>query len=523
MKKALGPVALIILDGFGLAEPSAGNAAALAATPNFDRLWQDGPAVSLVASGPDVGLPDGQIGNSEVGHLNIGSGRVVMQSLTFLDDLIAGGEFFDNGVLIRAMNLPAGSTLHLMGLVSAGGVHSSLRHLLALLEMAQRQGVARVAIHAFTDGRDSPPDSGLPAILELQAACAGLGIPAVIASVTGRYWAMDRDHRWERTERAYRAAVCGQAEQSATSGANAVQDAYKRGETDEFIEPTVIVDAAGEPLAEVRDGDSVIFFNFRADRARQLTRALTAAEGWDGFERCSVPKIRFASLMEYDSSLNLEFAFSLPELRFPLAQVISDAGMSQFHAAETEKYAHVTYFFNALEEQPFPGEERLLVPSPKVPTYDLQPEMSAPELTRLVAERIRSGSDDFILVNYANPDMVGHTGIIEAATRACEATDAGLGQLLEAVAERGGAALVIADHGNAEQMLAEDGRTPHTAHTTNPVPCILTGATAGTGLRTGGRLADVAPTVLELLGLSQPAEMTGRSLLTFDLHDESLS
>ncbi len=514
MDRPRSPVALIILDGFGLAGPGPGNAVSLANTPVFDRIWSDCPHTSLQASGLAVGLPEGQIGNSEVGHLNIGAGRVVMQSLTWIDDQIRTGEFFANSALLESMANVRGGTLHLLGLVSHGGVHSSLKHLLALLDMAEQQQVARVAVHVFTDGRDTAPDSGLPAVLELQAAMADLNVNAFVASVTGRYFAMDRDRRWERTRVAHDAVVCGLAPFSASSAANAVQDAYKRGETDEFIQPTVITDSLGEPLATVQDGDSLVFFNFRADRARQLTGALVAPADWDAFPRCAVPQIRFCSLMEYDSSLELPYAFSLPELAEPLAKVLSDAGLSQFHAAETEKYAHVTYFFNALEEEPFPGETRTLVPSPKVATYDLQPAMSSVELTDVVVKRLQEAADDFILVNFANPDMVGHTGSILAAVQACEASDRGLGRILGAVEARGGRALVIADHGNAEQMLEADGVSPHTAHTTNPVPCVLVGAgSVVMPLREGGRLADVAPTVLELLGVEQPILMTGKSLL----------
>lgn len=505
-------VALVILDGFGLAEPSAGNAVSLAFTPNFDRLSREQPSTRLAASGLDVGLPEGQIGNSEVGHLNIGAGRVVMQSLTWIDSLIEGGEFWSDETLCRTIDSAASGTVHLVGLVSNGGVHSHVRHLLALLQLAEQRGARRIAVHAFTDGRDTAPDSGLPAVLEVQAACAASTVPAFIASVTGRYWAMDRDHRWERTRRAFDAMVCGDAPYRTASAANAVQDAYRRGETDEFIEPTVVTDADGEPLATVEDGDAVIFFNFRSDRARQLTAALTGGSGWAAFPRCRVPAVNFCSLMEIDASLQLPFAFSTPELRLPLAEVISNAGLSQFHAAETEKYAHVTYFFNALIEPPFPGEERSLTASPRVPTYDLQPEMSSEELTGRVVDRIRNADDAFVLVNYANPDMVGHTGSLAAAIRACEAADLALGRVVSAMRERGGTVLVIADHGNAEQMLDEAGN-PHTAHTTNPVPCILIDGPPGISLRSGGRLADVAPTVLELLGLAQPAEMTGQSLL----------
>lgn len=507
------PVALIILDGFGLAEPGPGNAVALAHTPNFDRYWSAGPATRLDASGLAVGLPEGQIGNSEVGHLNIGAGRVVLQSLTYIDEQIRSGEFFGNPVLQECM-AQAGpdGTVHLLGLVSDGGVHSSLQHLLALLRLAEQEQVSRVAVHAFTDGRDTAPDRGLAALRELDAACRDLSISAGIASVSGRYYAMDRDQRWERTREAYSAVVCGEAQYGAKSGPQAVEAAYQRGETDEFIRPTVMTGPDGEALAPIRPGDSVIFFNFRADRARQLAHALVRAD-FSAFDRCASPTVNFCSLMQLDPDLAAPFAFSLPELRLPLAEVISNAGLRQFHAAETEKYAHVTYFFNALVEPPFPGEERLLVPSPQVATYDLQPEMSAAELSSRVAERIREGSDDFVLINFANPDMVGHTGSLKAAVQAVEATDAALGRVVSAMQERDGIALVIADHGNAEQMLEADGESPHTAHTTNQVPCVLVGAADGLRLREGGRLADVAPTVLDLLSLEQPPAMTGESLL----------
>lgn len=507
------PTALVILDGFGLAEASPGNAVALASTPVFDHWQAQGPATSLAASGREVGLPEGQIGNSEVGHLNIGAGRVVLQSLTFIDEEIASGSFFGNPVLADAAARAGGGTLHLLGLVSDGGVHSSLGHLLALIELAGRQDVEETVIHVFTDGRDTAPDSSLAALLEVEAACRAAPGRVRIGSVCGRYYAMDRDHRWERTARAFDLLVHGRAPHSARTAEEAVRAAWARGETDEFIEPTVIIDDAGEPVGRIRDGDSLIFFNFRADRARQLTEALTAPADWPAFNRGAVPGVHFASLMQYDSAWPFPFAFSLPELELPLAEVISRAGLSQFHAAETEKYAHVTYFFNAFQEEPFPGEERSLTPSPKVATYDLQPEMSAAALTDAVVARIGEGIPDFILVNYANPDMVGHTGSLEAAIRACEAADSGLGRLVTAVLQAGGCLLVIADHGNAEMMLEADGVSPHTAHTTNPVPCLLIGGPEGAGLRDGGRLADVAPTVLELLGVEQPAVMTGRSLL----------
>jgi 2,3-bisphosphoglycerate-independent phosphoglycerate mutase len=453
------------------------------------------------------------MGNSEVGHLNIGAGRVVRQSLTHIQSLIDDGTFFDNQVLLDTYaSVASGGTLHLMGLVSDGGVHSDLSHLLALIELAGRRRVGRLRVHAFTDGRDSAPDGGLEYLRTVERALAALtartGCDAKVASVVGRYYAMDRDLRWERTRLAYDAVVCGRAEHSAPTGVAAVEAAYARGETDEFV-ATTVVDGSG-----IANGDAVFFFNFRADRARQLTRALLVPD-FTGFERCAVVAVRFASLMEYDAALAAAYAVSLPVLDSGLSEVVARAGLKQYHTAETEKYAHVTYFFNLQREEPFDGEERVLVPSPKVPTYDLQPWMSAPELTEHTVERILTGVDDFLLINYANPDMVGHTGVMAAAVAACEAADAGLGRLLAAVAARGGAAIVIADHGNAEMMLTPFGE-PHTAHTTNPVPCVLVTddpARAGVHLRDGGALCDVAPTVLSLLGLAQPAAMTGRSLL----------
>jgi len=503
---------LVVLDGFGLAPEGPGNAVRKARTPNFDRYWQGYPHTELQASGLAVGLPEGQMGNSEVGHMNLGAGRVVMQSLTYIQSLIEDGTFFQNEVSNSAYDLPEGQALHLMGLVSRGGVHSDMTHLFALLELAKRRGTAPVFVHAFTDGRDTPPDSGLEYVRELQYKIDELEHDIHIASVSGRYFAMDRDKRWERTKRAYDAVVCGQAAFTATSAIEAVGAAYARGETDEFIQPTVIVDEAGNPLAQIQNNDSVIFFNFRADRARQLTYALLGDESWREFERCRVlHKLTYASLMQYDKQLSAPYALELPELSNCLAEVLSRAGKTQYHTAETEKYPHVTYFFDAKIEVPFEGEERKLVPSPKVPTYDLQPEMSAPELTEATLERIRERDDDFILINYANPDMVGHTGVLGAAIKACEAADEGLGKITEAVLRKGGAVIVLADHGNAEVMIDENGG-PHTAHTTNPVPFILLGA-GKVGLREGGVLGDVAPTILELMGLEKPLEMTGKSLL----------
>lgn len=513
------PVALIILDGFGLAPAGPGNAVALARTPVFDGLWRERPHTQLQASGPAVGLPEGQMGNSEVGHLNLGAGRVVKQSLTYIQGLIDDGSFYTNDVLLRTFHAAHGHTLHLLGLVSDGGVHSDLKHLLALLELAGRERVARVRIHAFTDGRDSPPDGGVRYLATLEAALTRLreaGCDARVASVCGRYYAMDRDRRWERTKLAYDLIVCARGEYASRSAVAAVEAAYARGETDEFIRPTVVV-AEGSPADDgaVRDGDAMLYFNFRTDRARQLSHALVGGEGWREFERCSAPSTTFASLMEYDKELGVPFAFAVPPVVETLPEVLAEAGLKQYHTAETEKYAHVTYFFDAQREEQQVGEERRMVPSPKVATYDLQPEMNARELAALTAARLRERDDDFVLVNFANPDMVGHTGVIAAAVTACEVVDACLGEVLAAVLARGGAAIVLADHGNAEKMLEADG-SPHTAHTTNPVPCVLVSddvALARARLHPGGVLGDVAPTVLDLLGVRQPPEMTGVSLL----------
>ncbi len=510
------PVLLVVLDGFGLAEPGPANAVALARTPVFDRIWADGPHSTLEASGPAVGLPEGQMGNSEVGHLNLGAGRVVPQSLTFVQDRIDDGSLYTNPVLVELCDAASasGGTLHLMGLISDGGVHSDLTHLEALVELAHRRGLERVAIHAFMDGRDTAPDGGRRYLERLERTIAATGAGARVRTVIGRYWAMDRDRRWDRVKRAWDALVHGEGEHRAATAQAAIEAAYARGETDEFVAPTVVA-AEGEAPTRVQDGDAVLFFNFRADRARQLAHAFRDAADWDGFDRGSVPDVRFASLMQLDAALDAPFALALPELKEPLAEVIARAGLTQHHTAETEKYPHVTYFFNAKNEELYPGETRYLEPSPKVPTYDLQPEMSAPALAAACAERLRAHDDAFVLINFANPDMVGHTGVLEAAVAACEAADAGLGVVLAALEARGGAAIVVADHGNAEQMRDADGG-PHTAHTTNPVPCVLVGGPADVRLRDGGVLGDVAPTVLDLLELDQPAVMTGRSLLVRD-------
>ena len=506
------PVVLCVLDGFGLAADGPGNAVSRAATPVFDRLWRDAPHTTLEASGRAVGLPDGQMGNSEVGHLNLGAGRVVMQSLSFIQASIDDGSLFENPVLVELCDaVAAGRALHLMGLVSDGGVHSDMPHLLALLDLAQRRGLERVYLHAFTDGRDTAPDGGRGYLAQVEEHLERSGSAARIASVIGRYWAMDRDTRWERTKRAYDAIVLGRAEQRAESADAAIAAAYERGETDEFVAPTLVVPAGGAPVT-IEDGDAVLWCNFRADRARQICHALLGGPDWDGFERERVAQVRFASLMPIDPTLAEPYALTLSDVELPLGEVIAAAGLRQYRTAETEKYPHVTYFFNAKREEPYEGEVRSMAPSPKVATYDLQPEMSAEPLTDATVRRLEDGDDAFVLINYANPDMVGHTGVLEAAVQACETVDACLGRIEAATLARGGVLLVVADHGNAEQMLTPQG-APHTAHTTNPVPFVVVGGPAGLRVRDGGVLGDVAPTVLELLGLEQPALMTGRSLI----------
>ncbi|MCZ7568553.1 MAG: 2,3-bisphosphoglycerate-independent phosphoglycerate mutase [Ardenticatenaceae bacterium] len=507
------PVALIILDGWGIAPPGPGNAVTLAETPIFDQLWARYPHTQLLASGEAVGLPEGQIGNSEVGHLNLGAGRIVSQNLSFINRLIREREFFANDVLLEALanvQQAAGASLHLMGLVSSGGVHSDLSHLIALLQLASEHAVRPVFVHAFLDGRDVGPKSAETFLEELQQEMINLNIGSV-ATVSGRYYAMDRDKRWDRIQRAYDAIVRGEG-LTAHNMFDAVRVAYERGESDEFVQPTVIVNEQGQARATLNDGDSVIFFNFRADRARQLTYALLSPD-FEGFERERWPHpLHFASLMQYADDIGAPFAFQLPEIKKPLAEVLAEVGKHQYHTAETEKYAHVTYFFNATREEPYPNEDRRLIPSPKVATYDLRPQMSASEVARTLIERIRTHDDDFILVNFANPDMVGHTGIIPAAITAVETVDEFLGEVLDALRTRDGVAIVTADHGNCEVMIDPETGGPHTAHTTNPVPLILVDDNFHGTLREG-ILGDVAPTLLALLGLEQPSEMTGESLI----------
>jgi 2,3-bisphosphoglycerate-independent phosphoglycerate mutase len=489
-------VCLVVLDGWGLAEPGPGNAVELADTPVFDELWQRWPHTTLTAWGPAVGLPEGQMGNSEVGHLNLGAGAVVKQDLLRIDESIEDGSFFESEALRAACRT---ERLHLLGLVSEGGVHASMGHLRALIELAAREGVADVVLHAFTDGRDTPPTSGAGSVEQVES-WGG----ARVATVSGRYFAMDRDRRWDRTGRAWDAIVHGRADHHADSGAAAVRAAYERGETDEFITPTVV----GEE-GRIRDGDSVVFFNFRPDRARQLTRAL-GEPGFDEFDRGEAPSARLTTLTEYQEDWSYPIAFPPTRPPVTLASFLAELGKRQLHVAETEKYAHVTYFFNGGEEDPYEGEDRRLVDSPRdVPTYDKKPEMSAPAATEAFVDCWRDVDYAFGIINFANPDMVGHTGVIEAAVEAVETVDACLGRVVEAVQAKGGICVITADHGNADHMLEDDG-SPNTAHSMNPVPLIVT-ADVG-ALREGGILADVAPTVLALLGLERPVAMSSEPL-----------
>jgi 2,3-bisphosphoglycerate-independent phosphoglycerate mutase len=501
----LPAVCLVVLDGWGLAPDGPGNAVSQASTPVFDELWQSHRHTTLTTCGRAVGLPEGQMGNSEVGHLNLGAGAVVKQDLTRIQDAIDDGSFFENPVLKRICEAGRSSgRLHLLGLVSKGGVHSSFDHLKACIEMAARSGVPDIVLHAFTDGRDTAPDSGAGYVAEAEGWLSEHG--GRVASVTGRYYAMDRDRRWDRTKLADDAIVHGEAEPPrADSGEAAVRAAYERDETDEFIKPTLVGDEG-----RVRDGDAVFFFNFRPDRARQLTRAL-AEPGFDEFDRGDAPSVEFATLTEYQADWDYPVAFAPDRPSVTLASTLADRGERQLHVAETEKYAHVTYFFNGGEEHEYPGEERYLVDSPRdVPTYDHKPEMSAREAAETFASHWRGGDYRFGIINFANPDMVGHTGVIEAAVKAVETVDECLGEVVRAVHEKGGACVITADHGNCDNMLEPDG-SPNTAHSLNPVPLIVTADVPG--LRDGGILADVAPTVLALLGEEQPAEMTGTSLI----------
>jgi 2,3-bisphosphoglycerate-independent phosphoglycerate mutase len=504
-------VVLVILDGWGIGRDEPGNAVLAAATPVMDGLLANYPNATLRTSGEDVGLPAGQMGNSEVGHLNLGAGFIVYQWITRIDRAIATGEFFANPVLVEAIDhiKATGGRLHLLGLVSDGGVHSHERHLVALLELCRRRSLERVAVHAFTDGRDTPPTSGLGHVAELERAIAEIGL-GEIATVSGRYYAMDRDRRWERTRLAYDAIVKGTGIPAVT-GTAAVSSAYESGLTDEFIVPAVIDGYGG-----VEPGDGMVFFNFRADRGRQLSQALCEAD-FAGFERSRDLSaiVPLTTMTRYEEGLRAAVAFEPHDVSLPLAKVISDAGLLQFHCAETEKYAHVTFFFNGGREEPFAGETRRLLPSPKVATYDLQPEMSAHAVTDAVVDALDTGNYGFVIVNFANCDMVGHTGSLSAAIAAVETVDGCLGRVVDATLAAGGVALVTADHGNAEEMIDRDTGGPMTAHTTNPVPVVLVtgpGSPFRDVMLRDGVLSAVAPTVLRLLGIPVPSAMTTPSL-----------
>jgi 2,3-bisphosphoglycerate-independent phosphoglycerate mutase len=505
------PVVLLILDGWGHRDDPQDNALAQADIPHWRRLWATCPHTLVHTEGRHVGLPDGQMGNSEVGHMNLGAGRIVHQDLTRIDAAIEDGSFFDNPELRAACEaaIAVDGTLHLMGLLSPGGVHSHENHILAMLELAHRMEVPRVAVHAFLDGRDMPPKSAAPSLEKLQAKCAELG-NARIATIAGRYYAMDRDQRWDRVHRAWDAIVNAQAEFRALDAQAALAAAYARGETDEFVAPTVIAPPAGEPLP-MADGDAMVFMNFRADRARQLTAAFVAPE-FAGFEARRPRLSRFVCLTEYDAKLPAPVAFPPEDLRHGLGELLAEHGMTQLRIAETEKYAHVTFFFSGGREDTYPGETRILVPSPKVATYDQKPEMSCPEVTAHLVDAIRAQRFDAIVCNIANPDMVGHTGNLAAAIRAAEVVDGALGEIADAVRAVGGALLVTADHGNLELMRDPLTGQPHTAHTVGPVPFLYIGTREHARLRDGGALRDVAPTILDLLGLPKPAEMSGSSL-----------
>lgn len=499
------PLALIIMDGFGERRAKKGNAIEAAKTPHLDKIFKQSPTTLLGASGMDVGLPDGQMGNSEVGHTNIGAGRIVYQELTRITKSIADGDFFENETLLGAVrNCQQDSqpTLHIFGLLSDGGVHSHIDHIFGLLELAKRNGLWKVCVHCFMDGRDTPPQSGADYIKQLQAKLDELGI-GCIATIEGRYFAMDRDNRWDRVEKAYNVIVRGEGPHD-PDAVHAMEASYAAGVTDEFIEPVIITEGS-----HVRPGDSVVFANFRPDRAREITRAIVDPS-FDGFAAKPVG-VHFVCMTQYDATMpGVEVAFKPQSLTNTFGEYIAEKGLKQLRIAETEKYAHVTFFFNGGVETEYKNEDRALIKSPAVATYDLQPEMSAPEVTKEVVKRIASGAYDVIILNFANCDMVGHTGVFEAAVKAVETVDTCVGEVVAAIEKAGGTAMITADHGNADQMLETDGKTPFTAHTTNPVPFTIVGFK---GKLRKGCLADIAPTMLELLELPQPAEMTGKSLI----------
>ncbi len=507
------PTVLIVLDGFGYSEAEEGNAIAAANTPNWDRYWQEAPHTLISGSGLDVGLPDGQMGNSEVGHMNLGAGRVVYQDLTRINRAIEQGEFARNRALNKCFDRVESSagTLHVMGLLSPGGVHSHEEQIFALLEIAAARGLKKVMLHAFLDGRDTPPRSARASLEKAEALFSKLG-NGHVASICGRYFAMDRDRRWDRVSRAYKLLVRGEAPFHATSAVDALDQAYNRDENDEFVQPTA-VHAREELPIRFNDGDAVVFMNFRADRARQITRAIIS-ETFDDFERRTVANlVDFVMLTRYADDIDTACAFDTPVLTNTLGEFVADRGKTQLRIAETEKYAHVTFFFSGGREDPFEGEKRLLIPSPKVATYDLQPEMNAAKVTDELVNAITGSEYDLIVCNYANGDMVGHTGVFDAAVQAVETLDECLGRLEKALAEVGGQMLITADHGNVEQMLDHVSEQAHTAHTSEPVPLVYLGP-ASVQFAGDGTLADVAPTLLDLMQMDIPEEMTGRSLLT---------
>lgn len=506
------PVVLMVLDGYGLSDKTEGNAIAMADTPVMDKLMKEYPFVKGNASGSYVGLPDGQMGNSEVGHMNIGAGRIIYQDLTRITKAIADGDFFKNEELLAAMEncKKNNSDLHLFGLLSSGGVHSHISHVYGLLEMAKKNGVSNVYVHAFLDGRDTPPASGKDFVAQLEEKMAEIGVGKV-ASLAGRYYAMDRDNNWDRVEQAYRSLTTGEGKQ-AESAVAAMEASYAENVTDEFVVPTVITEN-GKPLSVVKENDSVIFFNFRPDRAREMTRAF-CDDKFTGFERTYIPTT-FVCFKDYDETIpNKLIAFKKEEIKNTFGEFLAANGKKQLRLAETEKYAHVTFFFNGGVEDPNVDEFRLLVNSPKdVPTYDLKPEMSAPEVGMDLVEAIKSDKYDVIVINFANPDMVGHTGVIPAAVKAVEKVDELVGKAVQAVKDVDGVLFICADHGNAEKMIDYETGAPHTAHTTNPVPFILVNYDDSYTLRDGGSLCDIAPILIQIMGLNQPAEMTGKSLL----------
>lgn len=502
----------MILDGYGLNDSTTGNAVYEGRTPVMDKLMAECPFVKGNASGMAVGLPDGQMGNSEVGHLNMGAGRIVYQDLTKITKAIKDGDFFENKALLAACeNVKKNdSALHMFGLVSDGGVHSHIEHIFGLLELAKRQGIEKVYIHCFLDGRDTPPASGKEYVEQLEAKMKELGVGQV-ASVMGRYYAMDRDNRWDRVEKAYNALVKGIGE-TAESGPAGIQASYDADATDEFVLPTVVV-KDGAPVATIKDNDSVIFFNFRPDRAREISRTF-CDEQFEGFDRGARIQTTFVCFTDYDVTIpNKLVAFTKDEITNTFGEFLAAHNMTQARIAETEKYAHVTFFFNGGVEEPNKGEDRILVKSPKVATYDLKPEMSAFEVCGKLVDAIKSDKYDVIIINFANPDMVGHTGVEEAAVKAIEAVDECVGRAVDAVKEVNGQMFICADHGNAEQLIDPESGEPFTAHTTNPVPFVLVNADPAYKLREGGCLADIAPTLIELMGMEQPKEMTGKSLL----------